>query len=91
MNQTSKVWNFAANLYIDFSHSLVFNDTANLSGFNSANIDHIGIIVCAFFLNIVCVKTVRDIYDTRTISWPNIVKNTKQLEIRDILSKMYYI
>ena len=62
MNQTSKVWNFAANLYIDFSHSLVSNDTTNLSGFNSANIDHIGMIVCPFFFWILFVSKPSEIF-----------------------------
>ena len=30
MNQMSKVWNFAANVHIDFSHSLVFKETSNI-------------------------------------------------------------
>ena len=42
-------------------------------------------------MNIVNVKTVRDTYDIRTISWPNIVKSMKQMKTLDILSKMCYI
>ena len=42
-------------------------------------------------MNIVNVKTVRDTYDIQTLSWPNIVKSTKQMKIPDILSKMCYI
>ena len=42
-------------------------------------------------LNIVNVNTVWDAYDIRTLSWPNIVKSTKQMKILDILSKMCYI
>ena len=36
-------------------------------------------------------KTVRDTDDIRTLSWPNIVKSTKQMKILDILSTMFYI
>ena len=62
-----------------------------LGRLNSATIGHIAIIILHFILNIVNVKAVRDAYDIRTLSWPNIVKSTKQMKILDILSKMCYI
>ena len=40
-----------------------------------------------FTLNIIKVKTVRDVYDIQTVSWSNIVKSTKQMKIPDILLK----
>ena len=62
-----------------------------LGRLNSATIGHIAIILLHFTLNIVNVKTIRNTYDIRTLSWPNIVKSTKQMKILDILSKMCYI
>ena len=62
-----------------------------LSGFNSANIGHIAIILFEFTLNIVNVKTVRDTYAIRTLSWPNVVKSMKQMKILEIIFKMCYI
>ena len=55
-----------------------------VKGFNSATIGHIGVIFGNFIWKIAYVKAIRDIYDIRTLSWSNIVKNMQWMEILDI-------
>ena len=48
--QTYKVCNFAGDVHIGYSHSLVFKDFTNVKWINSTNIDHIAIILFCILL-----------------------------------------